>query len=70
MTLLSFGYDQNPEIYARGLARPDWSLVAYEDSRGFGWQIVDPIHLGRSQHMSRQTAEAILLDVNQYHVMQ
>jgi hypothetical protein len=69
MTLISFGYDQNPEIYARGLARADWSLAAYEDSRGLGWQIVDPRHLGRSQHMSQQAAEAILLDVDQYHVM-
>ena len=69
MTLISFGYDQNREIYARGLARADWSLAAYEDSRGLGWQIVDPRHLGRSQHMSQQAAEAILLDVDQYHVM-
>ena len=69
MTLISFGYDQNPEIYARGLARADWSLAAYEDSRGLGWQIVDPRHLGRSQHMSQQAAEAILLDDDQYHVM-
>jgi hypothetical protein len=60
-TLIPFGYAQDPEIYARGLARPDWSLAAYEDSRGFGWQIVDSVHLGRSAHMSRAEAEAILL---------
>jgi hypothetical protein len=61
MTLISFGYDQNPEFHARGLARNDWSLAAYEDSRGLGWQIVDPKYLGRSNHMSRQAAVDILL---------
>lgn len=61
MTLIPFGYDQNPEFYARGLARDDSSLAAYEDSRGFGWQIVDLKYLGRSEHMSRQAAIDILL---------
>ena len=61
MTLISFGYDQNPEFYARGLARSDWSLAAYEDSRGFGWQVIFD-HLGhRSRHMSREAAVDILL---------
>jgi hypothetical protein len=61
MTLISFGYDQNPDYYARGLARDDSSLAAYGDSRGLGWQIVDLKYLGRSDYMSRQAAIDILL---------
>ena len=60
-SLIPFGYAQDPEIYARGLRRADDSLMAYEDSRGFGWQIVDPLHLGRTLHMSQAEAETILL---------
>jgi hypothetical protein len=59
--LIPFGYAQDPKIYARGLYRAGSSLMACEDSRGFGWQIVDSVHLGRSAHMSRAEAEAILL---------
>jgi len=59
--LVEFGYTQDPKIYARGIYRAGSSLMAYEDSRGFGWQIVDSVHLGRSAHMSRAEAEAILL---------
>ena len=59
--IITFGYTQDPAIYARGLYRKGSTLMAYEDSRGFGWQIVDSVHLGRSAHMSQAEAEAILL---------
>jgi hypothetical protein len=59
--LIPFGYQKDPAIYARGLYRDGSSKVAYEDSRGFGWQIVDIVHLNRSAHMSQAEAEALLL---------
>ena len=36
MNLIRFGYDKQAGIHQRGYARPDWSLKALEDSRGFG----------------------------------
>lgn len=62
MQLIRFGYDKNPEYHARGWARPDWSLSAYEDSRGYGWQIVC-LYGSRSRHMTETEAKAILLEV-------
>jgi len=60
MNLIRFGYDKNPEIHARGYARSDWSLMAYEDSRGFGWQVKD-LRGNRSRHMSLAQAIDVLL---------
>jgi hypothetical protein len=59
MELIQFGYDQDPAYHARGIARPDWSLWAQEDSRGFGWQLTD-IYGGRSRHMNKEDAIAAL----------
>ena len=62
MNLIRFGYDKNPEIHARGYARSDWSLSAWEDSRGFGWQVVT-LRGDRSRHMSlAQAIDALLAD--------
>ena len=63
MNLIRFGYDKNPKIHARGYARPDWSLKAYEDSRGFGWQIVTP-RGDHSSHMSMAQAIDVLMADN------
>ena len=60
MNLIRFGYDKNPEIHARGYARSDWSLSAWEDSRGFGWQVRD-LRGNRTSHMSLAQAIDILL---------
>lgn len=61
MQLIRFGYDKNPEVHARGWAKPDWSFpMAYEDPRGFGWQIVCR-YGSRSLHMTEEEAKAILL---------
>lgn len=59
MTLIVFGFDKDPDIYARGIARSDWKLEARLDSRGYGWQIND-LHGGRSRHMSLDAAVEIL----------
>ena len=63
MNLIRFGYDKNPEIHARGYARPDWSLSAWEDSRGFGWQVKD-LRGNRTSHMSLARAIDVLLADN------
>ena len=63
MNLIRFGYDKNPEIHARGYARPDWSLSAWEDSRGFGWQVKD-LRGNRTSHMSLAQAIDVLLADN------
>ena len=60
MNLIRFGYDKNPKIHARGYARSDWSLSAWEDSRGFGWQVRD-LRGNRTSHMSLAQAIDILL---------
>ena len=60
MNLIRFGYDKNPEIHARGYARSDWSLSAWEDSRGFGWQVRD-LRGNRTSHMSLAQAIDVLL---------
>jgi hypothetical protein len=61
--LIRFGYDKNPKIHARGYARSDWSLSAWEDSRGFGWQVVT-LRGDRSRHMSLARAIDVLLADN------
>jgi hypothetical protein len=62
MQLVRFGYDKNPEYHARGWAKADGGFpVAYEDSRGFGWQIVCR-YGSRSRHMTEAKAKAILLE--------
>ena len=62
MNLIRFGYDKNPKLHARGYARPDWSLSAWEDSRGFGWQVRD-LRGNRTPHMSLARAiDALLAD--------
>lgn len=60
MQLIRFGYDQEAGVYQRGYARPDWSLKALEDSRGYGWQVVDR-HGSRSRHMPKDEAMQRLL---------
>jgi len=60
MRLIRFGYDKDPAIQARGYAREDWSLSAWEDSRGFGWQVRD-LRGNRSSHMTLAQAIDILL---------
>lgn len=62
MKLIRFGYDKEAGVHARGYARPDWSLVALEDSRGFGWKIKDRYGNRSPIHMSRAEAMDILLD--------
>ena len=63
MNLIRFGYDKQAGIHARGYARSDWSLMAYEDSRGFGWQVVTPRGV-RSSHMSLAQAIDVLMADN------
>jgi hypothetical protein len=60
MNLIRFGYDKNPKLHARGYARPDWSLSAWEDSRGLGWQVRD-LRGNRTSHMSLAQAIDVLL---------
>ncbi len=61
MQLIRFGYDKEAGVHARGWAKADWSFpIAYEDHRGFGWQIVCR-YGGRSDHMTEEEAKAILL---------
>ena len=61
MRLIRFGYDKQAGIHARGYAREDWSLSAWEDDRGFGWQIVT-LRGDRSRHMTLAEAIDILQD--------
>ena len=63
MNLIRFGYDKNPKIHARGYARSDWSLMAYEDSRGLGWQVRD-LRGNRTSHMSLAQAIDVLVADN------
>jgi hypothetical protein len=61
MQLIRFGYDKEAGVYQRGYARPDWSLSALEDHRGYGWQIND--RWGNlSPYMSLKAAKKILLE--------
>ena len=60
MKLIQYGYDKAPGIHERGMARPDWSLRAIEDSRGLGWQVID-LRGNRSPHLSKDAAIAALL---------
>jgi|TARA_S200002703_G_scaffold126943_1_gene113534 hypothetical protein len=62
MKLIQFGYDKEAGVHARGYARSDWSLVALEDSRGFGWKIKDRYGNRSSNHMSQAEAISILLN--------
>ena len=57
--IIRFGYDKDPQAWQRGYAREDWSLMALEDSRGFGWQVVD-LRGNRSCHMRLADAIAYL----------
>ena len=63
MNLIRFGYDKQAGVHARGYARSDWSLMAYEDSRGFGWQVKD-LRGNRTSHMSLAQAIDVLLADN------
>lgn len=63
MNLIRFGYDKQAGIHQRGYARPDWSLKALEDSRGFGWQVVT-LRGDRSRHMSMAQAIDVLMADN------
>lgn len=60
MNLIRFGYEKDPAIHARGYARPDWSLSAWEDDRGFGWQVRD-LRGNRTSHMTLAQAIDVLL---------
>lgn len=62
MELIEYGYDKELGVWERGIARPDWSLRAIEDSRGFGWQVCC-LRGARTEHMTREQAIAKLLEV-------
>ena len=40
--LITFGYDKDPFVHQRGIARPDWSLSALDyTAHGGGWRMCD-----------------------------
>ena len=42
MKLITFGYDKNPSVYQRGIARSDWSMKALDLTLyGLGWRMCD-----------------------------